>query len=119
MSRFHEQLAAGLARLRSRDGVTVTVARGGDSVEVTAVVGQSDHETLDDTGMPVTIQSRDFMLAAADYAPAGSAVVPLKGDRITEGTRVYAVRDIGSAACWAYSDQGRTTIRVHTSEVSS
>ncbi len=116
MSRFHDQLAAGLGRLRTHAGETVTYARGAQSVEVTAVVGESAHDSIDD-GMPVTVQSRDFMIAVEDLLLGASAVTPQAGDRITQGSALFVVRDISGSNCWRYSDHPRSTYRIHTVEV--
>lgn len=118
MSRFSDQLARGLDRLREQAGKTITYTRGASSVSLTAVVGQSAHEQLDETGMPITAQSRDYLIKASSLVLASVAVLPQQGDEITDSGATFAVRSVGSEAPWRYSDLSRTTIRVHTVEVS-
>jgi len=118
MSRFDDLITKGLERIRSVAGKTVTYMRGANSVTLTAVVGQSPHEQLDNTGMPVTAQSRDYLFEASDLVLASVEVLPQQGDQITDNGSTYAVRSVGSEAAWHYSDRARTTIRVHTVEVS-
>lgn len=118
MSRFDDLVSRGLDRLREQAGKTVTYTRGANSVSLTAVVGQSPHEQLDDVGMPVTAQSRDYLFKASDLVLASVAVEPQQGDQITDSGSTYSVRSMGSEPAWRYSDHDRTTIRIHTVEVS-
>jgi hypothetical protein len=118
VSKFSDFIAAGLERIREHAGVSVTYARGANAVTLSAVVGITEHTSLDDAGMPVTHQSRDYLIAVGDLVLGGSAVEPLAGDRITEGSAAYVVRNSGGDAPWRYSDGARTTFRVHTVEVS-
>lgn len=118
VSRFDQLTSLGLDRMRENAGRTITYTRGADSVELTAVVGNSGHDQLDDTGMPVTAQSRDYIVKATDLVLGGTAVLPVAGDEVTDGSSTFAVRSIGSDAAWRYSDAARTTLRIHTVEVS-
>lgn len=118
VSRFDQLTSLGLDRMRQNAGRTITYARGAGSVELTAVVGNSGHDQLDDTGMPVTAQSRDYIVKASDLMIGGTDVLPVAGDEITDGTATFVVRSIGSDAAWRYSDAARTTLRIHTVEVS-
>ena len=118
MSRFSDQLTRGLDRLREQAGQTVTYTRGANSVSLTAVVGQSSNDQLDDTGMPITAQSRDYLIKASSLVLASVVTLPQQGDQITDSGATYVVRSVGSEAPWRYSDLGRTTIRIHVVEVS-
>lgn len=120
MSRFDDQLKRGLERLRSVAGKTVTYRRGAQAVALQAVTGQSEYSTVDDAGMPVANQSRDFLVAAAELVLDGEEVEPKVGDVIEEldGTRVrtHIVIALGDDQPWRWSDSGRSTRRVHTKE---
>ena len=118
VSRFDQLTSKGLDRMRENAGRTITYARGADSVELTAVVGNAGHDQLEDAGMPVTAQSRDYIVKASDLVLDGTAVTPIAGDEITDGTSTFVVRSIGADAAWRYSDAARTTLRIHTVEVS-
>ena len=113
MARLRSQLAAGLTRLREREGETVTYVRGATSLTVNAVVGEQTHDSVDAAGMPIVVQSRDYFIRVADLTLGK----PQKGDRITEDGVDFVVRDIGGSPAWKYSDMGRTAYRVHTVEV--
>jgi len=119
---FASAIAGAFATLASAEGKTVTVDRGSSSVDVTAVVGESEHEDIGPDGFPVVTVTRDFLIAAADYAPGGSAVEPARGDQITEtidGTsKTFEVCPTAAGqACFRYMDAARTRLRVHTVEI--
>lgn len=116
MSRFSDQIARGLGRLRETAGGTVMYSRGAYSVTLTAVPGQSEYTTTDDVGMPVTNRTRDFIFKATDLVLNGSVVEPQQGDRIAEDGRVYTLLQAGDLQPWQYSDWGRSTIRVRTKQ---
>jgi len=97
---------------------TVVYRRGADSVEIEATVGSTAFDRTDEYGVVHRIESRDYLVAAADLVLAGEAVTPKAGDRITETgeTRVheYEVMAPGDEPAWRYSDPQRRTLRIHT-----
>ena len=100
---------------------TVTYQRGVDSVQVQAVIGRTVFEVDDGVGVIQKVESRDFLIQAADLILAGWTVLPERGDRIqeTEGTTtyVYEVMAPGGEPAWRYSDPYRKTLRIHTKQV--
>lgn len=120
MSRFDDQLTRGLERLRIVAGKTVTYRRGAQSVSLTAVTGRSEYTTVDDAGMPVSNQMRDFLIEAAALVLSATQTVPVVGDTIDEvdgtQTRTHVVVSIGDGQPWQWSDPARTTMRIHTRE---
>ena len=92
--------------------------RGKDSVDVRATIGKTVFEV--DSGYAVLerIESRDYLVPAADLVMAGQVTLPLRGDRIkeTDGDKVfvYEVMAPGSEPHFQFSDPYRKTLRIHT-----
>lgn len=118
VSRMDQLISRGLDRMREKAGRQITYTDGVHSVVVTAVPGTSGHDQLDDTGMPVTAQSRDYLVKASELILNGSVVTPAAGHQIIDDGATFSVRSIGSDSAWRYSDAARTTLRIHTVEVS-
>jgi len=97
---------------------TVVYRRGADSVEIEATIGSTAFDRTDEYGVVHRIESRDYLVAAADLVLGGEAVTPKAGDRITETgeSRVheYEVMSPGDEPAWRYSDPQRRTLRIHT-----
>jgi len=101
---------------------TVVYRRGADSVEIEATVGSTAFDRTDEYGVVHRIESRDYLVAAADLVLAGEAVTPKAGDRITETgeSRVHEYEVMGASSrgggepAWRYSDPQRLTLRIHT-----
>ncbi|MEO1585600.1 MAG: hypothetical protein AAFR96_13650 [Planctomycetota bacterium] len=97
---------------------TVVYRRGADSVEISATVGSTAFDRTDEYGVIHRIESRDYLVAAADLVLGGEAVMPKAGDRITETGEAtvheYEVMSPGDAPAWRYSDPQRRTLRIHT-----
>lgn len=97
---------------------TMIYRRGDDSVEVAATIGSTAFERADEYGVVHRIESRDFLIAAADLVLAGTATLPKPGDRITEtgstSVHEYEVMAPGGEPAWRYSDPQRLTLRIHT-----
>lgn len=97
---------------------TVVYRRGAGSVELSATVGSTAFDRTDEYGVVHRIESRDYLVAAADLVLGGDAVTPKAGDRITETgeARVheYEVMSPGDEPAWRYGDRQRRTLRIHT-----
>lgn len=100
---------------------TVAYQRGDDEVQLSATIGQTTFEQVDDHGV-TRIQSRDFLVRSVDLVLGSVAVFPLAGDRIveTDGSRTYTyeVMAPGGEPPYRYGDQFRNTLRIHTKLVS-
>ena len=102
-------------------GRKVTYRRGQQYVEVTASVGNTVFEVINDSGFAELVHSRDYLIAADALVIAGTAVVPKPGDRIEEVLNGQTlVHDVMSPdqgkPCWRYSDPYRRTVRIHTKQ---
>lgn len=102
---------------------TVVYQRGADAVEIAATVGRTEFEQVDEHGVVQRLQSRDFLVRAADLVLAGAPTLPKAGDRIREtvGTQtfVYEVMAPGNEPPWRYSDPYRNALRIHTKHVAT
>lgn len=99
----------------------VVYQRDADSVQVGATVGKTVFALDDGMGGVRRIESRDFLILAAELVLAGEVVLPEAGDRIREsqGGRdfIYEVMAPGTEPPWRYSDAYRRTLRIHAKEV--
>jgi hypothetical protein len=97
---------------------TVTYARGKDSITVRATIGKSVFEVESGYAVLERVESRDYLVSAADLVLAGAVTLPLKGDRIkeTDGGKmfVYEVMAPGNEPHFQFSDPYRKTLRIHT-----
>ena len=121
-SAMQRAFAGAQAALRRSHGETVTYRRGAAPVEVQALEGRSGFEAVDESGTVVYVESRDWLIAAADLVFSGATVQPLAGDTITvarpDGKRhVYQVMPVGSESHVRPSDNDGATLRIHTKEV--
>ena len=102
---------------------TVVYQRGADAVEIAATIGRTEFEQVDEFGAVQRLQSRDFLVRAADLVLAGAPTLPKAGDRIRETvgaqTFVYEVMAPGNEPPWRYSDPYRKALRVHTKHVAT
>ena len=100
---------------------TVSYHRGADSVEVQATIGRTVFEIDDGSGILERIESRDFLVLAADLVLAGVVTLPQRCDRIKEisGDKgyVYEVLAPGKEPHYRFSDPYRKTLRIHTKHV--
>ena len=100
-------------------GITITYQRGVATASLTAVVGQTLFETDNQFGV-LRIESRDYLVAVTDFATFGE---PQRGDRIieTQGANSVAheVLDVSGIPPFAYSDQSRKRLRIHTKRITT
>ena len=92
--------------------------RGNDSAQVHAVIGKSVFEIFDAYGVMERVESRDYLVPAAELVLGGETTLPARGDRIkeTDGEKVfvYEVMAPGSEPHFQFSDPYRKTLRIHT-----
>ncbi|MCC5786890.1 MAG: hypothetical protein JJU33_09335 [Phycisphaerales bacterium] len=96
----------------------VTYRRGEQSAQLSAAIGSTAFERTDDHGVIHRVESRDYLIAAADLVLAGAPTQATAGDRIEEhgqeGLHVYEVVAPAGEPVWRYSDPQRRTLRIHT-----
>ena len=102
------------AQRRKHLTVPVIYRRGDLSVELPATIGRTVFKVSDDYGRFQYIESRDYLLTAADLVLDGITVLPEKGDEIIESGQIYEVMAPNSEPEWRYSDSSRQCLRIHT-----
>ena len=110
-------------QMKTHASVDVVYERGVEQVPVKATIGKTEFELDDGSGVVVRIQSRDYLIHAADLQLSGSPTLPVAGDRIreTQGdkTFVYEVMAPGNEPHYRYSDTFRKLLRIHSKYVAS
>lgn len=94
--------------------VPVIYRRGGNSAEALATVGKTVFKVTDDYGRFQYIESRDYLISAADLVLNDAKILPEPGDEIVEDGFVYEVMAPNGEPEWRYSDGCRRTLRIHT-----
>lgn len=97
----------------------VTYARGESTVDIQATMGAVTFvETDDDGGIIGQIESREFIIRAADLVLDSTVTLPRAGDTITHNdgstSRVFRVTSPGGEPPFKYSDPLQRTLRIHT-----
>lgn len=77
--------------------------------EVPAMITTTRHETVDQAGQLVRIESRDFFINTDDYSR-----VPQKGDRVYAEGNVYEVFSPFGSNPWVWADRQQKIRKVHT-----
>ncbi|MBX3382147.1 MAG: hypothetical protein WAZ94_01725 [Phycisphaerales bacterium] len=100
---------------------TVVYQRGAEAKEVLATVGRTEFEQADDAGLIHRVESRDFLVRAADLDLGAGPILPRAGDQVREtvGAQVfvYEVNAPGGQPPFRYSDPYRRVLRVHTKHI--
>lgn len=119
MANLLQQGAAWLSgQLDASAATSVTLTRPGNApTSVLATIGSTPFEVTRADGSIENIQSRDFLIAAANYLVNGVAVLPARGDQISEGGFIYQVMAPGHEPHYRFVDPFRTRLRVHTKQV--
>ena len=97
---------------------TVVYQRGAEAKEVLATIGRTEFEQADDAGLIHRVESRDFLVRAADLDLGAGPILPRAGDQVREtvGAQVfvYEVNAPGGQPPFRYSDPYRRALRIHT-----
>lgn len=93
--------------------------QGTGSLTLSATPGQTETETLDGEGFPVTARLVDWIVRREDLVLEGRGIEPRRGDRIVTGERTFEVLPVGDEGCYRLTDPEGMTLRVHTKEVTS
>ena len=100
-------------RQQAREHLSVTVQyRAIGSLvprDIPAMITTGRHDTLDQTGQLIRIESRDFFIHTDDYATP-----PKKGDRIYAESAIYEVFAPTGTNSWVWADRQQKIRKVHT-----
>lgn len=79
--------------VESQFGVDVTLQVGSKSSSTFTAIGRErEYESIElETGLPIKITYRDWLLPLSALVVNGSTVVPKRGDRIIEGEDAYEI----------------------------
>jgi hypothetical protein len=95
--------------------VPVIYRRGGEaSLVIPATVGKTVFKVTDDYGRYQHIESRDYLISAADLVLNNTQILPEPGDEIIENGFIYEVMAPNNEPEWRYSDSSRQSLRIHT-----
>lgn len=113
--------SAWLAGQRKRFGASaVTYRRGESSVSILATVGRTERQIDEGNGLLTRVESRDYLVTAADLVIGGAAVFPRAADQVVEADgSVYELMDFPGEGFCRWSDPYRVTLRIHTKRVSA
>lgn len=109
--------------IKNHASVSVVYARSGTgSVTISATQGQTSFEQTDAEGFGIRIDTRDYIVTAADLVISAATITPERGDTITETdgslTRTHTVLGVGNEPCYRWCDPSRKMIRIHTKQIS-
>jgi hypothetical protein len=112
--------AAALSAVRRARGVDVAIVRAASEAGTTAIVGKTVFTDKSDGQAARSVQrieTRDYLLPAADYLVDGAAAKPAAGDQIQENGRTYEAVSVFGEPCYRYATTSQTWLRVHTTLV--
>lgn len=102
------------AQRREHLSIPVIYRRGESAVTLSATVCKTVFKVVDDYGRFQYIESRDYLVSAADLVLSGKTVLPEAGDEIEESGYVYEIMAPNHEPEWRYSDSYRQCLRIHT-----
>lgn len=103
--------------LAAAAGESISYRRSGQStLTITAVVGRTEFTIDNGDGPQTELDSRDFIINAADL---GDLTLPKRGDRIDrENEQTFEVLPAYGERCYRVCDPGPdTTLRIHAKRV--
>lgn len=117
--KLHDALSWLQEKQHAYQSRSVTYKRGTDEVTLTALVGRTPFRTQYGVGRSQLIWSeRDFVFVKADLILDSAAIIPAKGDRITDGDEVYELTSINGEPHYRDVDDG-LQVRCHTKRIAS
>lgn len=120
---LRDAILQAMTAARQAASADITYRRGESETELTAIVGRTPFEQVNESGVVTRFESRDYLIIATELVIDDEQTLPAIGDQIREivgnEVQVYKVLEMGGQPHWRYSDQFRTTLRVHTKHVST
>lgn len=102
---------------RANASTSVYYRRGSWAIQIPVTIGRSQFEDTGGDGSLIRYESRDYLITPSDLVIDGIQVEPASGDQIIEGALdnglLFEVLSIPGEGFWRWSDQFRTTYRVH------
>ena len=99
--------------------VTYTDVSTGSSWRIQATLGRSVREDTDYAGNSLEETTVDFIVRLSEMRYNGTTIFPGRGDTITYNGTTYTVLPDGTeqTAGWGWTDNSRSSIRIHTKEI--
>lgn len=99
----------------------VVYSRGLAQCELQASIGSTAFNRTDASGLAITDEHRDFIVAAADLVLAGERIEPAAGDQVRQiiagAVHVFEVMAPAGEPVFRYSDPSRITLRIHSKRI--
>jgi len=96
----------------------VVYQRGAESVQLPATVGRTVFQTVDEHGIVIRTESRDYLVLADDLVLGGTLALPKAGDWVREENggmaSIYEVMAPAGESVYRFSDPYRRTLRIHS-----
>ena len=108
--------------LKDHAGVTLTYTRGANSVAITGTVSLHEYQVADAEGIITVVNSRDYIVHAADLIISGAEITPRAGDRIAETidstVNTFEVMSIDGTRAFEPVDPDNVLLKIHTKRIS-
>ena len=118
---FADAAASLMADLKAHAATTITYDRPSTSQTASLAAGKGSQETeqADSQGVFERVESRDWIVAAADLTfTDGTSFEPKRKDTITVSGSVYEVIGFGpDGPVWEWSDRHGKIMRIHSQEI--
>ena len=113
------------AKQKDHTSTLVTYSRVEASVEVRAVIGRSQWDVPDASGLLLRVESRDYLIETDDLELDGQIAEPKPGDRIVEpgggddgSDLIYEVSaPAPGLSHWQWDGPHRVRRRIHTKKI--
>lgn len=102
-------------------GTAVTLRRGQQSQQMTAIAEADSWEVQTDEGGTIEFVTRNYMIRAGEFALGGAATEPQRGDIIEETiagqAKQFELLTDQGRACWSRCGPGGSVFYLRTKEV--
>lgn len=106
------------AQMKAHASQSVIYSRGGSTVVILALPGRTEFEQEDAGGVQTSFHTRDFIVDAADLVLNLVAIVPQRGDRITDPDgHIYEVLPDRGQPTHGDANPYHTRLRIHTKRI--
>ncbi len=111
-------IRAGLGAIKASHGVTVTIGRGNDTTEVTAIPAEGQIEIESGDGFRARRRVVDYLIDAEDYDFGDGPVEPEAGDTIEDGEQMFeCCQPSEGVPAWDWSDRRWVRYRIHYRQI--
>ena len=98
-------------------GQGITYSRGLLAAALTATLGKTTYQVVDEYGFTVQAEVTDFVVDAVDLVLDEDLVMPQSGDRIEYNDETYEVAPLSGQGCYRRCDPYGQRVRIHTKRI--